>query len=79
MITDWAFVSLFIHFHFKMKYAIFLCGSAGAGKSTTTNILKTHFEVCKQHVTVFNFDPAANYLPYEPDFDIRDLITVNEV
>ena len=30
-------------------------------------------------MTIFNLDPAADYLPYDPDFDIRELVTVDEV
>lgn len=62
-----------------MKYAIFVTGSAGSGKSTTTNLLHEHFTVIRRRHFVFNFDPACEYLPYEPDIDIREMITNLEV
>lgn len=62
-----------------MKYAIFITGSAGSGKSTTTCLLQQHYSVIQRHCATFNLDPACDYLPYEPELDIRELVTSQEV
>lgn len=63
----------------NMKYAIFITGSAGSGKSTTTYLLQRHYQVLQRRCVTFNLDPACDYLPYEPELDIRELVTSQEV
>ncbi|CAL5970553.1 ATP-binding_protein [Hexamita inflata] len=62
-----------------MKYAVFITGAAGSAKSTTTHLLHEHYQVIHRRCTIFNLDPACDYLPYEPAIDIRDLVTAQEV
>ena len=66
-------------------------GPAGSGKSTYCSTMQQHCATkragsaggaAKQAVPVIhvaNFDPAAEYFSYEPIFDIRDVISVEEV
>lgn len=63
----------------QMKYAIFLTGAAGAGKSSAAQALHEHFNVIRRRNVLFNLDPACEYLPYTPEVDIRDLVTNVEV
>lgn len=61
---------------FAMRYAILVCGPAGAGKSTFCTALQTHMQTVKRTAHLFNLDPAADpgSFEYEPAIDIRDLI-----
>lgn len=60
-------------------YFIYVLGPAGSGKSYLTYALKSWLEDHGLDVVVLNLDPAASWLPYAPDVDIRDYITVEEV
>jgi GTPase SAR1 family protein len=60
-------------------YFIYILGPAGSGKSYLTNALKDWLEQRGLDATIVNLDPAASWLPYTPDVDIRDYITVEEV
>eukprot|EP00127_Corallochytrium_limacisporum_P007498 Clim_evm20s253 gene=Clim_evmTU20s253 len=62
-----------------MKYAQLVMGPAGAGKSTYCATIQRHCESIQRTVHVVNLDPAAEYLPYEPSLDIRDLISSADV
>jgi len=58
-------------------------GAAGSGKSTYSTTLQQHCEtlshVRKRKIHVANLDPAAENFGYDVAFDIRDLITVEDV
>ncbi|MBU0497031.1 MAG: ATP/GTP-binding protein, partial [Candidatus Thermoplasmatota archaeon] len=64
-----------------MKQNIFLyfMGTAGSGKTT---LVYTFLKWCQLHsldaITV-NLDPGVTSLPYKPDIDIRDWISLSEV
>jgi len=64
-----------------MKEEIFLyfIGTAGSGKSTLTNTFKKWMELRSIDVITVNLDPGAENLPYEPDVDIRDWISLKEI
>jgi hypothetical protein len=64
-----------------MKQEIFLyfIGTAGSGKSTITNIFKQWMSNEGLDAITVNLDPGAENLPYEPDVDIRDWISLEEV
>lgn len=58
-------------------------GPAGSGKSTYCHAMQQHAETLggprKRTIHVANLDPAAEYFDYQLAFDIRDLISVEEV
>lgn len=59
--------------------SIYAVGAAGTGKSTFSASLKEWMISQGFDVAVANLDPGAEYLPYDADFDIRDLISLSEV
>jgi len=64
-----------------MKQEIFLyfIGTAGSGKSTLTHVFKQWMVSQGLDAITVNLDPGAENLPYEPDVDIRDWISLKEV
>jgi len=63
------------------KHGIFtyFVGTAGAGKSTLCGATK---DWCTNHgidAIIVNLDPGAERLPYEPDIDVRDWVSLREV
>lgn len=63
-----------------MRYAVLVCGPAGAGKTTFTTSFLTHLEASKRRAHLVNLDPAAP--PNEEHsaaIDIRDLISLDDV
>lgn len=60
-------------------FAQVVLGPAGSGKSTYCHTIKTMAENLKRNIILINLDPAAEYLPYTPDIDVRDLITLQDV
>jgi len=64
-----------------MRYAVLVCGPAGAGKSTFCSGLLNHLSASKRTAHLVNLDPAANpeSHEYEPAIDIRDLISLEDV
>jgi GTPase SAR1 family protein len=64
-----------------MRYAVFVTGPAGAGKSTFCANAVTHLQTLKRTVHWVNLDPAADPESFEtaPTIDIRDLISLEDV
>lgn len=63
----------------KQEIFVYFIGTAGSGKSTLTASMQ-HW--CKDRgldAIIVNLDPGAENLPYEPDVDIRDWISLREV
>ncbi|ABP51298.1 MULTISPECIES: ATP/GTP-binding protein [Pyrobaculum] len=60
-------------------YTIFFIGTAGSGKSSLVSALSNWMEEQGLDVGIINLDPAAEYLPYVPDIDIRDRISARKV
>lgn len=54
-------------------------GPAGAGKSTFCSALIQHLQTTRRSCFYVNLDPAAENFNYEPDLDIRELITLEDV
>ncbi|KAL8949228.1 MAG: hypothetical protein Q9222_004645 [Ikaeria aurantiellina] len=54
-------------------------GPAGAGKTTFCNALIQHLRLNKRSCFYVNLDPAAEDFSYEPDLDIKDLISLEDV
>ncbi|GKT34540.1 putative multi-domain containing protein [Aduncisulcus paluster] len=62
------------------KYAQLVVGPAGSGKTTYCRKMYEHLQSIKRKfVHMFNLDPAAEELGYEPSIDIRDLVMVDDV
>jgi len=58
---------------------VYMIGTAGSGKSTLTGAFQ---EWCNRHgydAIAINLDPGALRLPYEPEVDAREWISLNEV
>lgn len=63
-----------------MKFAQFVMGPAGCGKSTYCAIIQEHFRVAlRRQCRVVNLDPAAENFLYDCEIDVRDLISVDDV
>ena len=60
-------------------FILFIVGTAGSGKSLLTASFSNWLKIGKQKVITLNLDPGAVFLPYSPDIDIRDDITVDEI
>ena len=63
-----------------MRTVVIFVGPAGAGKST---LLAAYARWLREFegVKVFkvNLDPAADFIPYEPDFDVRSVVSTRNV
>ena len=57
----------------------FVVGMAGSGKSCLTGAFAEWLRQQEQDVITVNLDPGALELPYEPDVDVRNYVTVEEV
>jgi len=63
-----------------MKFAQFVMGPAGCGKSTYCAVMQEHFRVSlRRECRVANLDPAAESFAYDCDLDVRELISVDDV
>jgi GTPase SAR1 family protein len=63
----------------KEKIFLYLIGTAGSGKSTLTNSFKNWLDLQSLNSVTVNLDPGAENLPYIPDVDIRDWISLKEI
>ena len=54
-------------------------GPAGSGKSTYCRMIKQYLTDQHRRCFIVNLDPAVDYMAYEPDIDIRELITIEDV
>ncbi|KAL4893975.1 GPN-loop GTPase [Aspergillus ambiguus] len=61
------------------KFGVLVMGPAGAGKTTFCNALIQHLQTTRRSCFYVNLDPAAETFSYEPDLDIRELITLEDV
>jgi len=63
----------------KEEIFIYFIGTAGSGKSTLTYNFKQWINLRGLDAITVNLDPGAENLPYEPDVDIRDWISLKQV
>ncbi|KAH8662897.1 GPN-loop GTPase [Tricladium varicosporioides] len=61
------------------KYGVLVMGPAGAGKTTFCSALITHLRNNRRSCFYVNLDPAAEDFVHEPDLDIKDLISLEDV
>ncbi len=62
-----------------MPYYIVMVGPAGSGKSYLTSALSEWLEDQQLSVLRLNMDPAAEWLPYSPDIDVREYVDARKV
>lgn len=60
-------------------FMVFVIGTAGSGKSLLTASFSEWLRMAKQDVAVVNLDPGALTLPYTPDVDVRDYISIESL
>ncbi|MEM0073761.1 MAG: ATP/GTP-binding protein [Thermoplasmatales archaeon] len=58
---------------------VFFVGTAGSGKSTMVNSFKDWLVGLNYDAITVNLDPGAEFLPYEPDVDVRESISLEDV
>ncbi len=63
----------------KEEIFVYFIGTAGSGKSTLTHNFQKWMEMGSLDAITVNLDPGAENLPYKPDVDIRDWISLKEV
>ncbi|KAL1305584.1 hypothetical protein AAFC00_007189 [Neodothiora populina] len=61
------------------KFGVLTIGPAGAGKTTFCSALIQHLKNNRRSCFYVNLDPAADEFVYEPDLDIKDLISLQDV
>jgi len=62
-----------------MAKNIYFVGTAGSGKSSLVWAFHEWMTLQGLDTIILNLDPGAEYIPYEPDIDIRDWVKVEEV
>jgi len=62
-----------------MVFTAFIIGTAGSGKSLLTASFVERLRQEKQKVAVMNLDPGVAFLPYAPEIDVRDYMTIETV
>lgn len=63
----------------KEEIFVYFIGTAGSGKSTLTYNFKQWMNLQGLDAITVNLDPGAENLPYTPDVDIRDWISLREI
>jgi len=59
---------------------LIVLGTAGAGKSALTAAFGEWIEKnTDRKVAYINLDPGCDFIPFEPDFDIRDYFTIAQI
>lgn len=61
------------------KFGVIVLGPAGAGKTTLCSALIQQLRTQKRSCFYINLDPAADDFVYDPDIDIKDLISLEDV
>ncbi|KAI9666586.1 MAG: ATP binding protein [Bathelium mastoideum] len=61
------------------KFGCLVMGPAGAGKTTFCTALIQHLRNSRRACYYVNLDPAAEDFAFEPDIDIKDLISLEDV
>lgn len=60
-------------------YFIFIVGTAGSGKSLFTSAFSDWLKLMKQEVIAVNLDPGVLNVPYTPDVDVREYISIEKL
>ncbi len=62
-----------------MHTNLYFVGTAGCGKSTLTSEFKKWMDMNGFQAVTINLDPGAEQLPYDPEIDIREWISLEGV
>ncbi len=62
-----------------MIASMFVVGPAGSGKSTFSAAFREWMVKNEYETIMVNLDPGAEILPYVPDVDVRDLVSLEDV
>ncbi|MFX0061171.1 MAG: ATP/GTP-binding protein [Candidatus Hermodarchaeota archaeon] len=62
-----------------MVNAVFVIGTAGAGKTLLTLALQNYLQSETANVITVNLDPAVRNVPYRPDIDVRDYVDIERI
>ena len=57
---------------------IFVVGTAGAGKSSLVTAFQRWARFLQVDVLTINLDPGAERVHYDPEFDVRDLVSLSD-
>jgi GTPase SAR1 family protein len=60
-------------------FVVFMIGTAGSGKSLLTASFNEWLRMGKQKVATVNLDPGVMTMPYLPDLDVRDYVSVSQI
>lgn len=60
-------------------FVVFIIGTAGSGKSLLTAAFAEWLRMEKQDVSIVNLDPGVIKLPYTPDVDVREYVSVDDI
>ncbi|MHC1586704.1 MAG: ATP/GTP-binding protein [Candidatus Hecatellaceae archaeon] len=60
-------------------YGIFIIGTAGSGKTLMAASLAEWLAKQGEDTAIVNLDPGVLNLPYKPDVDVRDYISIEEL
>ena len=60
-------------------HALYFVGTAGSGKSTLTHNFARWLRDAKLSVGTVNLDPGVLHLPYGPDIDVRDFVSLQGI
>lgn len=58
---------------------LFIVGPAGSGKTTLTGTFREWMRDQEYEAIIVNLDPGVESLPYTPDVDIREWISLNSI
>lgn len=58
---------------------LFIVGTAGAGKSTLVTSFQRWARFLEVDALTINLDPGAERVHYDPEFDVRDVVSLSEV
>ena len=62
-----------------MRTILFPIGPPGSGKSTLCNGVQQFMNAINRPCSVANLDPANDNIPYDAAFDVRELVSVDDV
>lgn len=63
----------------NMRTILVPIGPPGSGKSTFCNGLQQFMKAISRPCSVANLDPANDNIPYDAAFDVREVVSVEEV